>query len=84
MPKAALPERILIVDDGPEARASLEAHLKLRGYEVLTASSGLEAQAILVRQKIGCMIWRPGSSVPVVVSSSLAGSLAMPASRCWC
>jgi putative two-component system response regulator len=56
MLKAALPERILIVDDGPEARASLEAHLKLRGYDVLTASSGLEAQAILVRQKIGCMI----------------------------
>jgi len=49
-------ERILIVDDGPEARTALEAHLKQRGYEVLTAASGTEAHAILARQKIGCMI----------------------------
>jgi putative two-component system response regulator len=56
MLKVALPERILIVDDAPEARATLEAHLQQRGYEVLTAGSGLDAQAILARQKIACMI----------------------------
>ena len=49
-------ERILIVDDGPEARTALETHLKQRGYEVLTAASGADAHAILARQKIGCMI----------------------------
>jgi len=56
MVKLTLPDRILIVDDAPEARAALEAHLNQRGYEVLTATSGEEAQAILARQKIGCMI----------------------------
>src|SRR5687767_9025674 len=56
MLKVTVPERILIVDDAPEARASLEAHLHQRGYEVLTAGSGLDAQAILARQKIACMI----------------------------
>jgi putative nucleotidyltransferase with HDIG domain len=56
MLRVTVPERILIVDDGPEARAALESHLKHRGYEVLTASSGADAQEILARQKIGCMI----------------------------
>lgn len=56
MLKVTVAERILIVDDGPDARAALEAHLKQRGYEVLTASSAEDAQAILARQKIGCMI----------------------------
>ena len=49
-------ERILIVDDGPEARTALETHLNKRGYEVLTAASATDAHAILARQKIGCMI----------------------------
>jgi putative nucleotidyltransferase with HDIG domain len=56
MLSVTVPERILVVDDGPEARAALESHLKQRGYEVLTASSGDEAHSILTRQKIGCMI----------------------------
>ncbi|MGH7509175.1 MAG: HD domain-containing phosphohydrolase [Gemmatimonadales bacterium] len=51
-----MPDRILVVDDEPRARATVEAHLKQRGYEVLAASSGEEALAILSRQKIGCMI----------------------------
>jgi putative nucleotidyltransferase with HDIG domain len=49
-------ERILVVDDGPEARTALETHLRKRGYEVLTASSAADAEYILARQKIGCMI----------------------------
>ncbi len=56
MLRITVADRILIVDDGPESRTALEVHLKQRGYEVLTASSGEDAQAILVRQKIGCMI----------------------------
>ena len=56
MLKLTVPDRILIVDDAPEARAALDAYLNQQGYEVLTATSGEEAQAILARQKIGCMI----------------------------
>jgi putative two-component system response regulator len=56
MLRVTVAQRILIVDDAPEARAALEAYLKQRGYEVLTASSGEEAQAILARQKLDCMI----------------------------
>lgn len=51
-----VPDRVLIVDDAPEARAALEAHLTKGGFEVLTAASGQDAHAILARQKIGCMI----------------------------
>jgi cyclic di-GMP phosphodiesterase len=56
MLRLTMPDRILIVDDGPEARAALEAHLKQRGYEVISAASTAEAYAILARQKISCMI----------------------------
>jgi putative two-component system response regulator len=56
MLKVSVAERVLVVDDGPEARAALEAYLKERGYEVLTASSAADAEHILARQKIGCMI----------------------------
>lgn len=51
-----IPDRILVVDDEPKARASIEAHLEHRGYEVLTASSGEEALVILARQKVACMV----------------------------
>ena len=53
---SVVPDRVLIVDDAPEARATLEAHLKQCGFEVLTAASGEDAHGILTRQKIGCMI----------------------------
>lgn len=56
MRKVMVADRLLIVDDAPEGRAALEAHLKQRGFEVLTASSGPDAHAILARQKIDCMI----------------------------
>jgi putative two-component system response regulator len=52
----SVPDRILIADDEPKARKAVEAHLAQRGYEVLTAGSGDEALAIVVRQKIACMI----------------------------
>ena len=56
MLRLTVADRILIVDDGPDARATLEAHLKTQGYEVLSAASGADAHAILARQKISCMI----------------------------
>jgi cyclic di-GMP phosphodiesterase len=52
----SVPDRVLIVDDEPKARAAVETHLSGRGYEVLTAASGAEALALLARQKISCMI----------------------------
>lgn len=51
-----VPDRVLVVDDEPKARAAVEGHLAHRGYEVLTASSGEEVIGILARQKIACMI----------------------------
>lgn len=51
-----VPDRVLVVDDEPKARAAVEAHLAGRGYEVVTASSGTEALEILARQKISCML----------------------------
>ncbi|HMH55027.1 MAG TPA: response regulator, partial [Gemmatimonadales bacterium] len=51
-----VPDRILVVDDQPSARDSIEAHLRQRGYEVVLAGSGDEALEILARQKIGCML----------------------------
>ena len=56
MPPVRVPDRILVVDDQPSARESIEAHLKQRGYEVVLASSGEEALDILARQKIACML----------------------------
>jgi putative two-component system response regulator len=56
MLSVTVPDRVLIVDDAPEARATLEAHLVQRGFEVLTAASGEDAHGILTRQKIHCMI----------------------------
>jgi putative two-component system response regulator len=56
MPSVRVPDRILVVDDQPSARESIEAHLKHRGYEVVLAGSGDEALDILARQKIGCML----------------------------
>src|SRR3954465_9588807 len=51
-----LPDRILLVDDQPSSRESIEAHLQQRGYEEGVASSGEEALEILARQKIACLV----------------------------
>ena len=51
-----VPDRILLVDDQPSARDSIEAHLRQRGYEVVLADTGEEALEILARQKIACML----------------------------
>ncbi len=56
MLNVVVPDRVLLVDDAPDARATLEAHLTQRGFEVLTAASAEDALGILARQKIGCMI----------------------------
>jgi putative nucleotidyltransferase with HDIG domain len=75
MLKVSVTERVLVVDDGPEARAALESHLRQRNYEVLTASSAADAEYILERQKIGCMIVEArlfGASGGELLSKSLA------------
>jgi putative nucleotidyltransferase with HDIG domain len=56
MPPVRVPDRILVVDDQPSSRESIEAHLQQRGYEVVVADSGEEALSVLVRQKISCMV----------------------------
>ncbi len=56
MLSVVVPDRVLLVDDAQEARATLEAHLTQRGFEVLTAVSADDALGILARQKIGGMM----------------------------
>lgn len=56
MLSVVVPDRVLLVDDAPEARATLEAHLSGCGFEVVTCASGDDALGILARQKISCMI----------------------------
>jgi putative two-component system response regulator len=56
MPSVRVPERILLVDDQPSSRESIETRLREHGYEVVVAGSGDEALDILARQKIACMV----------------------------
>jgi len=56
MLSAVVPVRVLLVDDAPEARATLDAHLTRRGFEVLTCASSEDALGILARQKVSCMV----------------------------
>jgi putative two-component system response regulator len=51
-----VPDRILVVDDDPTARETIESYLVHRGYEVVTVGAGQEALGILARQKISCML----------------------------
>jgi putative two-component system response regulator len=76
MLSVVVPDRVLIVDDAPEARATLEAYLTQQGFEVVTAASGEDAHGILARQKIGCMIAEArlfGAGGVELLSRSLAG-----------
>jgi putative two-component system response regulator len=56
MSSVRVPDRILVVDDQPSARESIQAHLRQQGYDVVFAGSGEEALDILARQKIACML----------------------------
>ena len=50
-------ERVLVVDDAPEIRSFLSEYiLKPRGFQVLTASNGLEGLALAVSKKPHLMI----------------------------
>jgi len=48
--------RILVVDDDMEMRLLIRSILTTRGYEVLTASDGIEALAVLEKEKIQLVI----------------------------
>lgn len=74
MLSVVVPVRLLLVDDAPEARATLEAHLTRCGFEVVTCASGDDALGILARQKISCMIGEArlfGSGAGELLSRSL-------------
>ncbi len=47
---------ILVVDDDPEIRSTLKKILEMSGHTVLTASSGVEANACLDEGKVDLMI----------------------------
>lgn len=49
-------ERILIVDDEQEIRELIEIYLKNEGYEVIKASTGLEALELVKQKKIDLII----------------------------
>lgn len=51
-------ETILVIDDDPDIRSTLFSALELVGYDVLTASSGLEGLQVLEKEKekIRCII----------------------------
>jgi len=48
--------RILVVDDDPDMRLLIRGILVHKGYEVLTAADGIEALAILKKEKIQLVI----------------------------
>jgi len=48
--------RILVVDDDMEMRLLIRSILTAKGYEVLTASDGIEALAVLEKEKIQLVI----------------------------
>jgi len=50
------PHRILVVDDDPAQRSLFESFLASRGFEVITASSGDEAFALLQSRPVDMMI----------------------------
>ncbi|MCK4233244.1 response regulator [candidate division WOR-3 bacterium] len=49
-------KRLLIVDDDPNIRLIFSTTLKREGYEVLTASTGLEALELVLQNKFDLII----------------------------
>jgi two-component system, OmpR family, KDP operon response regulator KdpE len=49
-------KRILVVDDQPRITRFIEIYLKLRGFDVICASSGLEALAMVNSRKPDAML----------------------------
>lgn len=56
MIKAAKRQRVLVVDDHPKVLKFVEIDLKLRGYEVVTATSGQEALELVRSVKPDIML----------------------------
>jgi two-component system NtrC family sensor kinase len=54
--RALAPKRVLTVDDDPDYLDLLGERLRKRGYEVLPASSGEEALAVLSAQPVDCIL----------------------------
>ena len=49
--QTALPDRILVVDDEPDITALVAYHLAKHGYRVATASNGVDAVDLAVRDR---------------------------------
>ncbi len=43
--------KVLLVDDAPDVREMISDFLKMEGYQVVTASNGLEALQVLEKEK---------------------------------
>ncbi len=43
--------KVLLVDDAPDVREMISDFLKMEGYQVVTASNGLEALQVLQKEK---------------------------------
>lgn len=81
--------RVLVVEDEPEIQALVRSHLEEDGYQVSTASSGLEALELLVQRRIELVVLdlglpgiegmevlrrlRDSSQIPVLILSSRGG-----------
>lgn len=49
-------ERILLVEDEPDVRLTLAAHLELEGFTVLEAGTAAEALALLAKEKVDLVL----------------------------
>jgi DNA-binding response OmpR family regulator len=60
-----MPQKILIADDEPNILVSLEFLMKREGYEVLLARDGIEALAVIARERPALVlldVMMPGKS----------------------
>ena len=75
-PRARARARVLLVDDESDVRNSVRRGLELLGYEVETASDGLEGLAKLER-------WRPDAVLMDLAMPKLGGLSAIEQLRAW-
>jgi len=65
--------RILVVDDEPTVRDTITMVLKFEGHEVETAGSGLEALAIIQREKFDLIL--TDYAMPLMTGEELAAAV---------
>ncbi|MBA5690277.1 response regulator [Rugamonas apoptosis] len=55
-PDRAAPWHVLVLEDRPAAASSLCSQLAMRGIAAMGARGAAEAQAVLARQRVGCLV----------------------------